>query len=924
MYIHGTFTSQRGEAVAVHIVTKGDRSQELEVGTEASDTYFTDDPVEITSEVGDTFDVLLRQSAKVRLLCGGFISDLFSATCRDAVVNVYKGGKCVFAGFVEPMTFSQPYNDRWDELELNCVDALSALQYSKHMSVGTLGVPYALAREEASERTFLDIVGGALAGVAADLDIVGGEGARLWYDGSKAIDGEAGNSHAIFSQLKISDLLFLGGDEADVWGQDAVVESILKFLDLHVAQDGLDFRIFSWATAKGSAQIEWADLLTGERETQSRQTVEISLSNVASDDTTISIGDVYNRLELTATLDDVDDLVESPLDDDLVYSPYANKQKYMTAMASGGEGESAYNAFRAMTHDEATSYDGANVKDWYVQLWRNKRWTFPMRGNEGVDLVDYFAASGHDQHALPMWLGANMGAALLSLGSVERKTDNTDNSPTVSVSMEKSLVVGVNGNGDHTTSGCKPSEADLKAAIPMAVYTGNSGGGVLSPSDDDTTNYIVFSGKVTLTPLMRQTADYTDLHNKEWTLADGGGGVQVWHHTVASRNGTGENGQYYTRKFWKAGQPSDEPTWNEGHDAGFYPFSDDWTSPQWYEYQGGYISDGSGEDKISKVAVVCCMLIVGDKCVVEKTPGNDQGDTDSAGNPIPYTDDAGSQCDNYVWKAYKERSECASDDEYYSQSFTLGFNPKVGDKLIGTEFNLQTNTDLKRNLGVEGTAIRIRKSDDLSGQVRFKILGPVNSEWGTVSKTVHRTAIFFKRTETTIDFIPLLSDVSSIILKQFEVKVCSDNGGVSDGNTGNDILYVSDTAEAFTNKKDDLEMKVNSALTTDERRSLGVEASASLSTPHDTVNGGGVLKIFDRTQNAEAKAEQIYVDAYYREWHKPRVVMEQKLNDDGEATSRFNHYRHAALNKEFFVQGVGRNLMQGYAQLTLKEIEDEE
>ncbi len=66
------------------------------------------------------------------------------------------------------------------------------------------------------------------------------------------------------------------------------------------------------------------------------------------------------------------------------------------------------------------------------------------------------------------------------------------------------------------------------------------------------------------------------------------------------------------------------------------------------------------------------------------------------------------------------------------------------------------------------------------------------------------------------------------------------------------------------------------------------------------------------------------MDAYYREWHKPRVVMEQKLNDDGEATSRFNHYRHAALNKEFFVQGVGRNLMQGYAQLTLKEIEDEE
>ena len=66
--------------------------------------------------------------------------------------------------------------------------------------------------------------------------------------------------------------------------------------------------------------------------------------------------------------------------------------------------------------------------------------------------------------------------------------------------------------------------------------------------------------------------------------------------------------------------------------------------------------------------------------------------------------------------------------------------------------------------------------------------------------------------------------------------------------------------------------------------------------------------------------EQIYVDSYYTEYHKPRIVMAQKLRDIDNVVSLFNHYRHEALNKEFFVQGIGRNLIEGRADLTLKEI----
>lgn len=90
MYIHGSFLSQQGDTITVYIVTGNDRTQTIEIGTEKADIYFSEDPAEIENDVNDTFDVLLRNSAKIRLLCGNLIKDLFSTSCRDAVVNIYK------------------------------------------------------------------------------------------------------------------------------------------------------------------------------------------------------------------------------------------------------------------------------------------------------------------------------------------------------------------------------------------------------------------------------------------------------------------------------------------------------------------------------------------------------------------------------------------------------------------------------------------------------------------------------------------------------------------------------------------------------------------------------------------------------------------------------------------------------------------
>lgn len=884
MYFYGSFLTQLGETVTVHIVTENSRAIQVEIGDEKGGVFFTTNPVEIENSVNDTFDHLLRSQATIRLLVRDFIPDFFCTSCRDAVVNIFKGDKCIFAGFIEPQTYSQGYNEVFDELEISCIDVLSALQYSKYRNVGGLGVLYEVVKANAGQRIFSDIITDILNSVCAAIDITGVGGVRYYYDGSKSLTANA-NRYGIFTQLAISELLFLGEEEDDVWQQDEVLASMLKYLNLHIVQDGLQFYIFSWESVKSTNAISWRELTTGTTDTTTKICIEFGVSNAASNDTTISIGEVFNQIRLTCKVESVENVIESPLDDNALVSPYSNKQKYLTEYSSDGDGKTASKAFYAMTHGADTNYAKGVITDWYLQVMNNPSWVFPEVGT-GANLIDKYCKNNANQQILPNRMPLEQCAAIISLGKVEYKTAHKDNAPVSKIDMTDYLVVSVNGNGVDNEQTTYPTETSLRDSAPCAVYNGGTTGGIYSPSDPNTTNYIVLSGKIVLNPLMDFTDSYTALYTNTWGLQYLG-----WTKTVPSR--TNGNGRFYTQKYYKAATPFNAPVWDEDITRGLVPFTE--TGPQQYKFK--YSAVGDSTDKISKIAVLACMLIIGDKCVVE---------TGTSG-----------QISDFVWRKYKTREQCADDDEYYQQSFTIGFDPKIGDKLIGTEFDLQNNIDYNVGIDAKGIAIPIRKSDKLSGAVKFMILGPVNSMWSEITRR-HRT--WFRREKWYSDAVPLLAHVSSIFMKSFEVKIYSDNGLINNAGD-NDIVYMSDTRENFVNRKDDIEFEINSALTLTECQQLGVTNSVKLSTPLDLTTGYGLLSIYDHTKQQQAKPEQLYVDSYYTEYHKPRIQMVQKLDDRGGIVSLFNLYKHPAMtDKVFYVQGISRNLIEGYAELTVKEV----
>lgn len=894
MYLHGSFMSKRKERVTVEIVTLNDRASSLEIGGN-SGAVFPDDPVEIRSEVNDTFDPLFRSSASIRLLTRGLIPDLFCADILDAVVNISVDGECVFAGYVVPQSYSQPWSKVYDELEINCIDALSALQYARYRDIGSFGIDYNAVKSSAGMRTFRDILEDLLQGVTANLDLTGANRCRILYDGSITL----ATGKPIFGDLSIHELLFLGSSEEETWDKLEVAEEIMRYLNLHMVQQGMDLCIYSLDTLKkDSTAIAWKSLTGTSVATTQRKSVTITPAIAMSTDGTLSIGEVYNRIELTCEVAEMDTLVESPLDSGTMHSPYTNRQLYLTeyALAGGGTNDAVAlePVFKAMVEEGKldNSYT-CSITDWYMQVYDSLCWKFPSQGS---DLIRLYCSNGIDQQALPNYLSQHIGAALVAFGKAKREGGGKDNSPTAKVDMETSLVVSVNGNGKDSESEAYPTEAALKAASPVAEYTGEISGGVFSPSDNETTNYIVISGRMVLNPLLEQIFPFAQAPwiTGTWpTIEDNPGNpILGTMYTVPGKNY--DKGRIYCTKWYGARYPTSDPVAVVG--PGLMPYTGE--VPEQYEFK--YSAIGDWTDTISKVGVLACMLIIGDKCVVE---------TGTDGTPS-----------DFEWKPFKTREECADDDEYYAQSFTLGFDPKLGDKLIGTEFDLQNNIDYRMGLDMEGTAIPIRKSDKVSGKVTFRILGPANIVWDEVTRR-HKT--WFRKAKWSSTSVPLLAHVSSIYIKDFNVKVCSDNGMVN--NTDDcDLVYMSDTTERFFNVKDDLKFRITTSLTRDERLSLGISDSLKLSSPVVVSTGDALLEVSNSVKNNTGKPEQLYVDGYYREYRKPRVGLVHKLRSDSHTAGQFNRYIHPALpGMRFFVQGVSRGLGSGWAEVTLKEIDND-
>ena len=917
--MQGSFINRHGQTVTVTITT----ADNVTIGDDTDGLFFSTDALSLETGYNDSFDVIIAASASLHLQTRQYRAEFYQRALRGATVTVAVDDTVYFVGSIEPRQYAQDFSggQATNDIELLLIDCLAALQYVNYAHIGEPGITFTSIRATASTRSFLDIIREAIACTPAAGNF------RIYYDGSKALHPTDTPLQAL-QRIGVSDALFMGDEEDDVMTYQEVVAHCLRFLNLHITQRGRDFFIFSWETLRADQPVTWTNLDTGRTMITSRGRTPLTTTNVAGTRMDIDMGETYNKLVLSVEPEDASEVIASPLDTDAILPMFRSKQLYMTQLWTQGDGEKSRNAFEALLTDQPTTYDAAHTDDYYLLARKAIGWQFGTGRGDGT-ISDWSSYSGgRNQQRIPGLLRKQIGAALLSVGKVEKQSSATDNSLIASVEMTDYLAVSVNGNLQSS-----PTDADLRAAAPVAVYTGNKAGGVFSPSDDQTTNYIVFSGSVILNPRVGLSLSYL-----KRSAAPG--------FTVNCRADIGDGTSYMTCRWYRADTPMSQPTDEEGTAAygatdttgyflpqyagweGFYP----WTDKDVQLLPFNYSRVGDSSDNISKVPALECMLRVGDKVAVENKEFDDTGikyiTINGKSVPVRY-----GSINNISWQTFRSLDECrrahpgdedAALDDYYSQTITIGFDPKIGDYIIGQQYSIQNNIDYTLGLDVEGMAIPVRHSDHLSGRVSFEILGPVNSfTWQEITRR-HRT--WFRSEKWTENAIPVLSRVSSILLRDFKVELHSDNGL-----TGADLdtahRFVSSTDEDFFNVKDDLEFTIHSALTTAECEELHCANAVAPSCAIDLTTGDAVLAIVNFTKpDTEAstsysvvKAERDYIDSYYNEYHTPRITLSFDL--DTIPGIPFARYTHPALSGRIFAtECVEYNFFDGTTAIKAKEI----
>lgn len=892
MYIHGEFRDKDNNRIEVKILN-GDRTKEMVIGEDG--LFFTDDPVTIEQENDDTFSTIITKSASINLLTNNYIGgELFADNARSVKVVIEKNSVTQFMGYVEPNSFNQPYTSPLDDFTINCVDCLATLSYYNYSYTKLSN--YKDKKASASTVTFKQLITDALEPFKelATLQTIMVSPNIYVMD----IKGTTANRKAmLYDDLSVSELNFYGDDFDDIWTYEDVINEVLQYTNMHVIQSNGDFYIFDWDGLKNQI-TGWYNLSDGSTYRTTSKTINLTSDMHSDSDTNITVSDVYTQVQVKCDLKDQEDIIESPLSSDSLVSPWRSKNIFMTEYISEGEGNSAYNAFKNMVLGNSTDYEQTKKIDWYLQVVDNPSWKIDtFNGSTIQETLPTTCPSGvswKNQYLVPKYLKENsLSPCIFRMGSIEQNYGGTkDNSPKSKLDMSNYLYISVNGNETDTEANVKPSSSDIQKHSKMLEYVGNQGGGMFSPTDDATTNYLVFSGKMLLQPIQKETDTFQNCYDN--LLANKMNNVfpYYWHKTVPSDNNG--DGRYYTRKWYKQYEDGDGDSQYLKNELSLHPWTKDKAN---HQFKYNYTAAWDGTDKYKKLPILECELIIGNKRLIEK-------DIDIYGNST------------FEWVELGNEPTVNDEDgqSYKLTTFSLGVDPKIGDYIIGDEFSLQNTVTFKMNIDTEGTAIPIKKDDALSGAVIFRILGPINLTWNDITR---RHPSFWRHTKYYSNTKFILSHLENIIIKDFECKIYTDNGGNDQLNADNDLIYLSTENEQFINKKDDIEFKFITQLSSEECLSKGIKNTVNLNSIINNNTNLPLTTLYNGLTADTAKAEEHFINSVYKEYSRPKIMMESTLKND--VCNWLYIYNSKVLRKNFYPIKINQNLKDNTATITLRE-----
>ena len=858
---------------------------------------FSMDPVHLSTDYSDTFVHNIVKSASVNLVTNFNLRDLVLASNNnDITMTITCNGSTIFDGYVEPLCFSEPYASLWNEIEITANDKLSSAQYIKY--------PQIILDKLNQMSIFLTPDGSTETGIIND--IANELGLNIDTTGLSA------EVLTAMQSTKISNALFTGESPDDWMTCFDVLEEVGRYWGVWFMQTGQTLRLFNWHNE--------------ERTDATESTVPKKLFTDSS--TSISTADAYTQIKLSCDIEGSDSIVE--FGDDLV-SPYPHYAMYLEELVAEGNGSTAASLFKNLILNNETGENTKQPTESYI--YKNFCWI------KQSDLWD-FGPNGYtsligsmSQQGILHWLWENPGrGAFVSFGRTD-KMSLKDDTPINSIELQDCLIISVRGHADKDSNGHQQEmQNQFSAAAPICSFKGTSK--QFTPPDNNTINYLIISGKVFLNKMYAKSGRamaynydhsgksgddydksngtlYSDYEHTYQHLVQTANNYKLWgasmYHNAVPRIGSNEYGCFYTHKFYDGAPGSEEVTENRCivGDLKQNKYQQTWK----YKYSD-IVGQGKTIDNTSKIPILRCQLKIGNKYCVERI---DKPDGEGWGEFEWLTEEEIIQ---------KNIKVAENGQMVYWHDLTIGFNPKIDDYIIGSNYDIQNTIWYYDDVDGTGTAIPIKFSDNLSGEVEFKIIQPMIQYWDDRHERKGILALLIPALYgKDAALFPILEQLESIIISGFKIELTSNKGHILNNTENNDLVYASDENDSYIEAHED-DTKIATMITSAEAAAWGTEmviSDSHVANIDDTPFYGFATS----EENVYIKPEQLYVNNYYLEYSKARQIVETglKINDISWINDPDKYkFNFGFLEGEYIPIGYDANLLRDSVTFTMKDM----
>ena len=293
MKYQGSFYDVNEQLYTINIVTNGDSSSTTNVVLGTS-PFIT----EIETSGEHIYKPCKYSSATIKIISNDYYFDLYSSTAQqNKVVLKDSAGSVRWVGYTTPNIYSQGYENEFEEVELEAIDALSTLQYYKYTTLGTTKSIVSIIR-------IID-------------SIITKCNAYTTYYISNNLQLNSTTNTTFINNLYISEQNFFDEDNEAMTCKE-VLEEICQYLGLTCIADGDSVYFLDYDAIKNG-------LNTYHRYTVGNVSpVAVSLSQSKSITATdysenggqISLDNVFNKVKVKSSLYSFDSIIPSIWDDD--------------------------------------------------------------------------------------------------------------------------------------------------------------------------------------------------------------------------------------------------------------------------------------------------------------------------------------------------------------------------------------------------------------------------------------------------------------------------------------------------------------------------------------------------------------------------------------------------------------------------------